>query len=300
MKTKATLWNVAYVSFFASAVFVSCKKNDISATGTAGEASTSATIAVAASASTAFTDSVYLLQPCERGSRRDTISESNLPATVSAYISSNYSGSVFHRAFALKNSSGTVTGYVAVIYFNDKPVGLQFDSDGNFQKVLEQRERGDLEGGGWHHGGRFHHRDGLQKDTVALANLPVSIQTYLTANYGADTVIKAFTNPDSSYVVLSKNNGLYANIFDASGSFVERSELPSRHGLSQNVEAAVLPATITAYLGSAYPNYVFKKAFSSMQNGALAGYTVLIDANNTKYAVQFDASGNFIRASTVC
>jgi hypothetical protein len=29
------------------------------------------------------------------------------------------------------------------------------------------------------------------------------------------------------------------------------------------------------------------------------GYVVFIDANNTKYAVEFDAAGNFLRAKTI-
>jgi hypothetical protein len=54
-----------------------------------------------------------------------------------------------------------------------------------------------------------------------------------------------------------------------------------------------------SYLTTAYPNYVFKKAFSISQSGTIKGYVVFIDANNTKYAVEFDASDNFIKAKTV-
>jgi hypothetical protein len=29
------------------------------------------------------------------------------------------------------------------------------------------------------------------------------------------------------------------------------------------------------------------------------GFVVVIDANNTKYAVEFDAAGNFVKAKTI-
>src|SRR5205814_1005872 len=146
----------------------SCKKDNSLSSSTT---STSATIAVAASLSAsvaaASVDTVYLVQPCAHGSTRDSIAESALPAAITAYLQANYSGYTFSKAFSIVNSSGTITGYVAVVYYNNKPVGLQFDSSGNFVKTLEQREKGDLDGDGWHHGGRFDDRDGLWRDTIA-------------------------------------------------------------------------------------------------------------------------------------
>lgn len=159
MKTQP---NAKWAFYALSTVFVlaACQKNDVATTD--GTDTSSSTIAVAASAtstSSASTDSVYLVQPCRRGEGRDSLAQSALPANVTAYISATYSGAAFAKAFALKNVSSTLTGYVVVIYYNNKPVGLQFDSSGNFVKVLEQREKGDLNGAGWHHGGRFEHRD---------------------------------------------------------------------------------------------------------------------------------------------
>jgi len=62
---------------------------------------------------------------------------------------------------------------------------------------------------------------------------------------------------------------------------------------------SALPATAQTYLSTTYPNYVFKQAFEVIQNGTRQGYAVFIDANGTKYALAFDASGNFIKAVTV-
>ncbi|WP_172623033.1 PepSY-like domain-containing protein [Flavisolibacter ginsenosidimutans] len=287
----------------ATLLFTACKKSDLTQTGSS---STSNTIAVAASltsstASTSSTtqDSVYLVQPCGRGGRRDSVAQSSLPSAVGSYLSANYSGYTFSKAFAVKDASGNTTGYVVVIYYNNTPVGLQFDSAGAFVKVLEQREKGDLDGAGWHHGGRFEHRDGQQRDSIALSALPSSITAYFAANYATDTLVKAFRDRDSSIVVLSKNNGAFATVFTASGSFVKRIQLHDSTGSAQAIDLSALPSTAANYLSTTYPNYVFEKAFSVSQNGALKGYVVFIDANNTKYAVEFDATGNFLHAKTI-
>jgi hypothetical protein len=123
-------------------IFTACQKSDLT---TAEDSSTSSTIAVASSAIQAAgggtTDSVYLVQSCGHGGRRDSVSQSALPAAINSYIEANYSGATFHKAFAVKNSSSTITGYVVVVYYNDKPVGLLFDSAGTFVRVLEQRRK---------------------------------------------------------------------------------------------------------------------------------------------------------------
>ncbi|MBD0279621.1 MAG: hypothetical protein ICV81_16905, partial [Flavisolibacter sp.] len=127
----------------------SCKKEN-SVTSDTTTTSTSPTIAVAASAATAIgsADTVYVMQRCERGSKRTEVVQSSLPTSIADYLASNYNGYAFHKAFTINNSTESVTGYVVIIYYNDKPVGLEFDSNGAFVKVLEQRERSDLQGTG--------------------------------------------------------------------------------------------------------------------------------------------------------
>lgn len=301
MKIGTYVQRASYALSFATLLFTSCQKSDVTESS---DDTTSSTIAVAASESaartaTTGTDSVYLLQRCERGGRRDSIAQSALPAAVNTYLALNYAGSTFHKAFAIKNSGGTVTGYVAVIYYNDKPVGIEFDSTGNFVKVLEQRERGDLNGPGHHRGGRFEHRDGRQRDSIALASLPPSVTTYFASNYASDTLVKAFRNRDSSIVVLSKNNGAFATVFSAEGNYLKREQLQSKGGNCQPIELSALPSVAANYLATTYPNYVFKKAFAISQSGTVTGYVVFIDANNTKYAVEFDVAGSFVKAKTV-
>ncbi len=288
-----------FVLALASIAFVSCNK-DIS--GSSAGTSASSTIAVAANVSgsvAAAGDSVYIVQPCAPGSKRDSIAESALPSAVSSYLSSNYSGYTFSKAFSIVSRAGNTTGYVVVIYYNNNPVGIEFNSAGEFVRVLEQREKGDLEGKGWHHGGRFENRGGYDGDTVALANLPANVLTYFSSNYASDTLIKAFVSRDTNYLILSRNNGLFATVFDASGNLVKRVQLPSREGGCSTVEQSALPAVTLAYLDETYPNYVFEKAFAIRVGGIVQAYVVVIDANNTKYALEFDASGNFLKAKTI-
>lgn len=124
MKIKISPARVFYVLTTSAIVFSSCQKNETASTTTSVE-SASETIAVAASISNETTssgtavDSVYLLQACVKGGRRDSIAVSSLPASISDYLATNYSGYTFYKAFAIKNASSEITGYVVVIYFND-------------------------------------------------------------------------------------------------------------------------------------------------------------------------------------
>src|SRR5689334_9287428 len=190
MKLKKKVQVISIAFTVASVVISSCNK-DLSGSSSSNNSSTTSTIAVAASlseVSSTSADSVYILQPCARGSKRDSVAESALPASVNGYLSSNYSDYTFSKAFSIVNNSGATSGYVVVIYYNDNPVGLEFDATGTFVKVLEQREKGDLDGKGWHRGGRFERRGGYGIDTVAIASLQSSILFYLTTNYPGDTL----------------------------------------------------------------------------------------------------------------
>ncbi|MEO8174237.1 MAG: hypothetical protein ABI581_14180, partial [Sediminibacterium sp.] len=124
---------LVYLMAAATLGITSCKKENSAAstTTTTDEPATSTTIAVAASNTLRSTESLYILQPCPRGAIRVSIAAVDLPAGITAYLAANYSGYIFNKAYAVKDSTGAVLGYVAVIYYNDKPVGMAFDSNGN-------------------------------------------------------------------------------------------------------------------------------------------------------------------------
>lgn len=290
------------VAFAAVTFFTSCKK-DASINTNEAAAIQAAVIQNQAIVLTASNnsggDSIYAVNTCGQNSKRDTIAFSNLPAAVTIFLSANYPAFTAQKAFSIKDASGTLQGYVAIIQYNGNPVALKFDASGTFIQVLEQREGHDLVGHGYHRGGSFEHRDGMQRDTIALASLPAAITAYFTLSFAPDTLIKASHTRDNGYIVLSKNNGLFATIFNTSGVFVNRIDLPAHKGKGNPIDQSALPATVLNYLTTSYPAYVFNKAFQLSINGAVQGYCVIIQANSTRYGVQFDAAGNFVKVKTI-
>jgi hypothetical protein len=118
-------------------ILYSCKKSNDASSDTT---TTDSEIGVAAAFPiTAAADSVYFQQDCGRGGSRDSVAQADLPTAVTDYLTANYAGYVYHKAFSVKDSTGAVTGYAVVIYADSKPVGLLFDAEGTFVKVLEQR-----------------------------------------------------------------------------------------------------------------------------------------------------------------
>lgn len=294
--------SLAFVS--ALVIFIggsSCNKEVSSGgaalTSSSGNQSTSSIIAVAVAPGS--TDSIYILQTCARGYFRDSIPSDSLPATITAYVDSNYHSATYLKQFIIKDSAGAVGGYLVIISYNNKPVALLFNGSGQIWQVLEQRQPGDMNGPGWHHGGRYQNRDGQQHDTIAGSALPSNISAYMTTNYPGDTLIRAYRNIDSSILVISQDNGLFATVFSSSGAFIRRVELPAPSGLVQSVPQSALPASAPTYLTTTYPNYVFDKAFSLTINHGVVGYEVIIDANNTKYGVVFDGSGNYVASRII-
>lgn len=246
------------------------------------------------------TDSLYALDACKKGDKKVSVEFSALPSSIGSYLTTNYGGYTFSKAFQIANKTTTaVEGFVVVVQFNGKPVALKFDASGTFVKVLEIREGKSLKGKGFHIGGCFENRDGKQRDTLALTALPVGIKNYMASNYAADTLAHAFVNKDQSIVVISKNINYFATAFSATAAFIKRVQLPAFPAKGRSVEASALPATATAYLTATFPNYVFKKAFEVRSNGTVKGYLVLIDANLTKYAVHFDANGQYISSLAI-
>lgn len=249
--------------------------------------------------STPTSDAVFAVDVCSRNSKKDSVAFSTLPASVATYLTANYAGYTVKKSFKITTSAGAADGFAVIVIYNGKPVAIRFDASGNFIKVLEQRERGDLKGKGWRHGGRFEHRDGQHRDSIALSALPTPIKGYLNTNYAGDTLLHARAGKDGSIIVISKNNGLFATVFTSAGVFVKRDSLPAHPGRPTIVSVTDLPAKASAYLISTFPGYVFNKAFALKINNAVHGYAVIIDVNATRYAVQFDASGNFIKSKVI-
>ncbi len=238
---------------------------------------------------------------------RDSVTFASLPAAVGTYLTANYAGYTVKSVYHVVDSTANFKGFIVVINFNSKPVGVLFDSNGVFVKVLEQRSPGDMDGkgpGGQHGDGggdRFGDRDDKGRDSVSYAQLPAVVKSYLTATYKQDTFRKAFKDPRTgNFVVVTTNNGIFITLFDANGKFISHTAAPTPAGKPAEITADKLPAAATKYLTTTYPAYVFKHALAFKDAaGTVTGYGVLIDASGTKYVVQFDAAGKFLSAKVI-
>lgn len=243
------------------------------------------------------TSGIFIVNCYHSGDIKDSVTFASLPSAIGTYLTANYAGYTFQKAFKISTSAGAVDSYVVVINFNGKPIGLKFDASGNFVLVFEQREGHDLDNGpGWHAGGCFGDRDGQPQDTLAISALPTAIKTYFTTNYPADTLLHAAVNFDATYTVISADNGLFATTFTSGGTFVNRVQVYPHPNGHVSIAQSALPANVSSYLTTTFPAYVFDKAFEIKHAGVLQGYVVIITTNNTREAVAFDASGNFVKS----
>jgi hypothetical protein len=244
-------------------------------------------------------DSLYLVNCYSQHSKKDTIASSALPTAIATYLTTNYAGYTFAKAYKITDNLNVITNYVVVIKYNSSYIGLAFTSTGTFAKVLEQRAGVDLLGKGWHDGGPFNNRDCKGRDTIALTAIPSAVKNYFTASYPTDTLLHASVTPDLNYVLISKNKVLYSTVITAGGTLVKRVQIDQHNGLHTSVSQANLPAAISAYLTSTYPGYVFDKAYSETVSNVLQGYDVFITVNSTNYVVIFSAAGAFVKAIVI-
>jgi hypothetical protein len=304
MKTKFTYPLLMLLSIMC--MLYSCQK-DASSTSKTKTSTTLSTgsIAIASlassSTSASSTDSVYLVNCFSHRSTKDSVAASALPAAITTYLTTNYSGYTFTKGFKIVDSTSVITNYIVVIKYNGNYIGLKFTAAGVFVSILEQREGIDMrgQGPGWHEGGPFDNRDGKHRDTIALSAIPSVVKTFFTTTYPKDTLLHAGVTPDSTYVLISKDSVLYATNITSAGKLIKRIKLEQHGGKHAAIIAANLPVAITTYLTATYPAYVFEKAFVETASSVVKGYTVFITSNNTRYAVSFDAAGTFVSARAI-
>ncbi len=193
--------------------------------------------------------------------------------------------------------------YIVVIKYNDNFVGVKFSPIGTFIEVLEQRDQTDNRKGQRSHPGEpLGDRGAPQQDTLALSDLPSVVKLAFTTRYATDTLLHVLVTPDTTYILISKNNGLFTTAISDTGTIFQRQQMRRPQvnaGQLTAITQSNFPSAIATYLSITYPSYVFNQAFAVKSKGVLAGYDVFITANNTKYAVNFDASGTFVTAFTL-
>ncbi|MFN5360474.1 MAG: hypothetical protein ACK5CC_07035 [Bacteroidota bacterium] len=239
-------------------------------------------------------DSVYVVYDCDIDLLREPIPIAALPQVIHDFQTDLYENLTPLMAFIVSDEAGNMNAYISILRYNNRPVALEFSVDGTFKKVLEQREKDDLDNDGWHPGGLFDERDGANRDNIDLALLPDEIKNYLSANYTEDSLLKAFKTKEDAYLVLSKNNGGYAHVFNSSLQEVKYMALCGGSCQLEDMEKTALSTTTLTKLSNTFPNYVFNKAEQMQVNGTSMGNLVLINANNTRYAVRFNSIGNMV------
>ena len=127
----------------------------------------------------------FLSLEMEDGSHEGTqIIQAALPATISAYLDTNYKGYTFIHARS-DMTNGAISGYDVEITLNGVSKGLLFDEAGKFVSI-ETNEGND------EHGGKGN--DG-KNDNIGTAilqkDLPAVVTTYLDTNYKGYTFVSA-------------------------------------------------------------------------------------------------------------
>ncbi|MBC7916065.1 MAG: PepSY-like domain-containing protein [Pyrinomonadaceae bacterium] len=294
MKNYSILKRLSIVAVAGLFALTSCNK-DTAEPETDGVEESQAILVAEASTSS---DAVFIVNTTPPGCEKDSVATSDLRTSIITYLTANYSGFTHVKAFKIKKS-GTIEGYIVVIKFNDKPVGLLFNANGDFVKIFEQRERKDLKGKGWHPGGHFDGRDNKHRDTIALSALTATIKTYFAVTYPQDTLLGAHAGHRGDIVVITANKGLFANVFTSTGVFAKRVNLMLHDGRKEAILQAALSAKIAAHLAATYPAFIFHRAYVIKSHSTIKGYVVFINANDTKYGLHFDAEGNLIKTVVV-
>ena len=297
---------LSFALFAALVGFSSCKKelssppptDSIEITSNAISASTPIAVELNGFANTE-TDSVYIMYTSDGELFRDEIPVNELPAIVHQYQTENYQENNQINAYAISDKDGNLKSYVSIIRFNERPVALEFGFTGTFIKVLEQREWADLNNDGWHVGGLFEDRDGNNRDFVNPNNLPDEIKNYMTNNYPNDEIVRAFQTKEEAIIVISKNNGGFANVFNKNLELQKHMSICEVNCQLEDVEKSTISSKILTTLSKTFPNYIFNYADMMNVNGVSMSNLIFINANNTRYAVTFDTNGNLLSNKVV-
>jgi hypothetical protein len=295
------------VMLITLSIFSSCKKDLTTASTTKTTSllpqstiTADGAIAISAAASNSR-DSIYMVN-CfpPRGGKLDSVAFSALPAAIGTYLTENYSGYTFVKAFAV-DSAKVLSNYIVVIKYNNSFIGLKFTSIGTFVNVLEQKDGANMGNGGpgWHPNGPFCDRGGVQHDTIALSAIPTAVLNYFKTTYPADTLLHASITPDTTYILISKDIVLYATNISSTGSLLKRIKIEQNGGINVAIDATDLLPAITTYLTSTFPGYVLNKAFAEGDRDGVIGYHVFITVNTTNYVVDFSAQGAFLKTTVI-
>lgn len=127
---------------------------------------------------------------------------------------------------------------------------------------------------------------------IATADLPASVSSYIKANYAGAEVQFAGKDATGQIVVgLKLADGTHKGLlFNADGTFNKALEKYGKGAKLTNVDAASLPAAITAYITKNYAGYTIKHAG---KNDAGEYFVAIKQDTGAPKVLQFDANGVF-------
>jgi len=249
----------------------------------------------------------------------EAINPDDLPSSSQAYVESNFNGEVITEAYMVTTSNKEVTYEAflsnnANLVFEDNSalfgfgdihsrVNLNTDDMGDQQNA----RMGNGNSGGMGHGGGMgegsHNGMGLRghpdvmPTEVLLEDLPVAITDYISENYAGNEILKAFSiewEDRIEYHVLVAEVG--ALRFDADGNFIDRIMRGVRmFEHMEEVAIADLPAAVTDYIGSTYPdNEIAHARLVTLADESVQYQVAVMEVG----VLVFDADGVFIEVLT--
>lgn len=216
---------------------------------------------------------------------RDSLTKievSALPATVTSFISTSYTGATVN--YAAKDDAGN---FLVAITQNSVRKALLFNTDGTFNRELSLRG-----GGGNRHGGS-HGRGRDSLTLVAVANLPAAITSYITTNYASATITAAALDATRGYFVMITQDGQRKTLLFNADSTFNQAIVRGTHGNYTAIEASALPSAVTIYITTNYAGATIRAAGKST-----TGQFKVIVQPTTGRAVEllFAADGTFVQA----
>ncbi|WP_420152702.1 PepSY-like domain-containing protein [Siphonobacter sp.] len=230
-----------------------------------------------------------------RGEALTSLAATQLPATVSSYLSQTYAGYQFIVAESVQ-INGVAQEYRVQIVANGQRINVHFDGTGTFRDA--HTAPGDLT--------KTHAVRYLSRDKV-----PAAIETALTSTYTSYTygwTEEHVHDETTTYDVKVFSNGqLLVLHFDTTGTQVIPTGpgpkpggpggpmAPAKDALIQ--DATLLPSVITTYLQTHFSGYTFLVAKQhTPPAGTTSEYKIDVAVGEQLYTLRFSASGELLMA----
>ena len=204
--------NILWIFLLGIAMaFSSCEQNNVEPSTSESELAEFALLAVSSSSSAVTASSTTSTGSTKTSSgftgkcNLTEVATSSLPTSVTTYITGNYAGATVERAG--KTNTGAYIVYLKNA--DGSTSALAFAANGTFVGA-----------------------SAAPGTSVAIADLPASISSYVTANYAGATIAKAMLDAEGNYLLaLKKADGSYVGVaFTSEGTFTQEVTIKGKFG----------------------------------------------------------------------